>query len=138
VSTIYQRDSAGTSIGIATAGQTVVYPLTIGNSGLRTASDVEVWWQADTVNFNSQGWLFDSFTTDSGFECHVPVDSFSGFQVHCSGGTVTPYALSHITFFMRAPTTAGQHKISPSLDPVNHISELNETNNAPCCLTLFT
>ena len=138
VSTMYQRDAAGNSISVAAAGQTVVYPLTIGNGGLRTASDVEVWWQADTVNFNSQGWQFVSFTSDSGFDCHVPVDSFTGFQVHCFSGTVTPYAPAHITFTMRAPTTPGQHHINPSIDSNNHIAELNESNNAPCCLTLFT
>jgi hypothetical protein len=135
---MYQRDAAGNSISIAAAGQTVVYPLTIGNAGLRSVSNVDVWWQADTANFNSQGGQFVSFTTDSGFECHVPGDSFTGLQVHCSGGSVTPYAMAHITFVMQAPTTPGQHKINPLLDPVNSISATNESNNAPCCLTLFT
>jgi subtilase family serine protease len=46
--------------------------------------------------------------------------------------------MSHITFVMRAPTMPGQHNINAWLDPVNHISETNESNNAPCCLKLFT
>ena len=138
VSTMFQRDIAGNSISIAAAGQTVVYPLTIGNRGLQPASDVEVWWQADTVNFNGQGWRLVSYTSDSGFVCHEPGEAFTGLQVRCTGGTVTPHWMSNIRFVMRAPTTPGQHHINAWLDPLNRISETNESNNAPCCLTLFT
>jgi hypothetical protein len=48
LATMYQHDANGNSIGGAVAGQTVVYPITIGNNGLVGASNaMTLWWRTD-------------------------------------------------------------------------------------------
>jgi len=137
LATLYQRDASGNAITSATAGQTVVYPMTVGNQGLlATAQNVSVWWMGDTSGLSSQGWQFVSFTADSGFSCHQPGDDYTGEQVRCDGGTIAAGQVAHITFTMRAPTTSGVHHIGASIDPLNAITERDETNNNPCCLSL--
>jgi hypothetical protein len=137
LATMYQRDASGNSISGAIAGQTVVYPITVGNNGMSGASGVTVWWQADTATFSGQGWQFVSYTADSGFTCYVPAE-YTGMQVHCVNGSIGAGAQAHITITMLAPTTSGQHKIGERTDPDNVIAELDETNNDGCCLTLWT
>jgi CARDB len=137
LSTMYQRDASGNSISGALAGQTVVYPITIGNKGILGASGVTVLWGADTTTFSSQGWQFTSYTADSGFVCFTPPE-FPGMQVECVNGSVAAGQLAHITLTMQAPTTAGQHKIGVRTDFANVIAEMDETNNDGCCLTLWT
>ncbi len=137
LSSMYQRDAAGNSISVASAGQTVVYPITVGNQGILMASGVRAWWQADTSSFSGQGWQLVSATADSGFTCYVPAE-YTGFQVYCIDGLIGGGDVAHITLTLRAPTTPGQHKIGLRLDPYNEIAELNETNNDNCCLNLWT
>jgi hypothetical protein len=134
--TMYQNDANGNGIRTATPGQTVVYPMTIGNQGSHSASSVEVWWMGDTGGLNNPGWRFVSYTADSGFSCYQPIDNYTGEQVHCFGGTIGWNQQAHITITMAAPSTPGTHQIWADIDPNNTIAELDETNNAPCCLTL--
>jgi hypothetical protein len=137
LSSMYQRDASGNSIWAAAPGQTVVYPIVVGNQSFMSAArNVQVWWQADTTGFSNQGWVFQSFTADSGFFCHDPGDNFTGEQVYCEGGTIGAGQVAHITITMRAPTVAGTHHIGIKLDPNNLIGESNESNNQACCLTL--
>jgi hypothetical protein len=135
LATMFQRDASGNAINSAFAGQTVVYPITIGNKGVIGASGVTAMWEADQGGFSSQGWQFVSATADSGFVCFVPAE-FPGMQVECVNGSIGSGQQAHITITMRAPTTAGQHKIGERTDFANTIAETDETNNDGCCLTL--
>jgi hypothetical protein len=135
LATMYQRDANGNSINTAVAGQTVVYPITVGNKGVIGASGVTVLWESDTTGFSSQGWQFASYTADSGFICYVPAE-FPGMQVECVNGSIAAGQQAHITITMRAPTTTGQHKIGEQTDFANTIAETDETNNDGCCFTL--
>ena len=137
LATMFQRDVNGNSISGALAGQTVVYPITIGNKGMGDATDVTMLWQADQSGFSSQGWQFVSATADSGFVCYVPAE-YPGMQVECVNGSIPAGQLAHITITMSAPTTAGQHKIGERTDFANTIAETDETNNDGCCFTLWT
>jgi hypothetical protein len=135
LATMFQHDASGNSISSAAAGQTVVYPITVGNKGVIGASGVTAMWEADQSGFSSQGWQFVSATADSGFVCFVPAE-FPGMQVECVNGSIAAGQLAHITITMRAPTTAGQHKIGERTDFANTIAESDETNNDGCCFTL--
>lgn len=140
LSTMYQRDANGSAISVAAPGQTVVYTMTVGNAGaVWAATEVQVRWLADQHwgILNTFGWRFVSFTADSGFDCHEPGPEMIGEQVWCEGGTIAAGQVAHITITLQAPGD-GAHQIGVSLDPDNTIVESNESNNQPCCLTLYT
>jgi hypothetical protein len=52
LATMFQRDVNNNSINSALAGQTVVYPITIGNKGVVGASGVTMMWEADQGGFS--------------------------------------------------------------------------------------
>lgn len=99
----------------------LTYPLVIGNSGIATASGVEV---RDPL---PAGLIFDSYddVDGAGFTCKLQ----AGNVVDCTGGAVGPASIVRLNLLVVAPPTLGSITNTVTVDPNNTIFEPDETNN---------
>jgi uncharacterized repeat protein (TIGR01451 family) len=100
----------------------LTYPLVIGNSGIGTATNVDL---RDAL---PPGLIFDSYenTDGGGFTCGL----LPGNVVSCTGGTIPAASVRHLNLIFTAPPTTGSISNTVVVDPNNAIFEPDETNNS--------
>ena len=99
----------------------LTYSLVVGNSGIATATNVEV---RDPL---PPGLIFDSYqnTDGGGFTCSL----LAGNVVDCTGGSIPAASVKHLNLLFTAPPTVGSITNTVYVDPNNAIFEPDETNN---------
>ena len=108
----------------------LTYSLVVGNSGISTASGVEV---RDPL---PAGAIFDSYqdVDHAGFTCTLQ----TGNVVDCTGGTIGAASIVHLNLLVVAPPNVGSITNVVTVDPNNTIFESDETNNTVSQTTQVT